>query len=173
MSTLAGNLAYGGLFTFERWSPGGVRRIWRRTFRNGITTAGLNYAQETCFRSGAALATWYAGLIDNTGYSALAAADTMSSHAGWTELTDYNESTRQQWSPGAASNGVLVNASAMTFTFSATKTLKGGFIVSNSTKGGTTGTLWATGLADSALTFYAGEIARVTYSLTAAAGAGS
>lgn len=162
----------GGVFTWERLSPDG-EVVASGSFPNGITTAALNDVLEVYFRSGSQKASWYAGLISGTSYSALSAADTMSSHSGWTEATAYSNSTRPQWSPAAASGGITLNSSAFSYTFTAEATVKGFFVVSNSTKSGTTGTLLATGLFDSDQTFQSGEILRGYYQLTAAAGSGS
>ena len=50
-------------------------------FWNGITTAGINNLFNVYFGATSKAAAWYMGLIASSGYSALAAADTMSSHA--------------------------------------------------------------------------------------------
>ena len=89
---------------------------------------------------------WFAG--DQRGRERIdaAAADTMSSHAGWTEVTDYDEASRQTLSLGSVSAGSVNNsASKAVFTISATVTVGGAFVVSNSTKSGTTGTLLGIG----------------------------
>ena len=138
-----------------------------------IVTVALNHDLETEFRSGTPVTTWYIGLIDSSGYTAVATADTMSSHAGWTEITDYSESTRVAWSPGAAAAGVIVNGTLASFTFTAAKTVKGLFLTSVSTKGGTTGTLFLTALADTEMAMTSGEVLKVQLTLTAAAGVGS
>lgn len=162
----------GGVFRWEAVGLDGLVRA-RGWMPNGITTAALNDLLEVYFRSGSQKASWYAGLISSTSYSALAAADTMSSHSGWTEATAYTPSTRPQWSPGAASSGVVLNSAAFTYTFTAEATVKGFFVASDSTKSGTTGTLLATGLFSSDQTFQTGEVLRGFYQLTAAAGSGS
>jgi hypothetical protein len=114
---------------------------------NGITDAGLANVVSVEFAAGTQITAWFAGLIDLASFSALANADTMASHAGWIENTNYSESVRQTWS-AVASGPTVTNSAAMVFTINATVTIKGAFIVSNSTKGGTTGTLWATALFD-------------------------
>lgn len=125
---------------------------------NGITNEGKNRILDTMFfgASQIAAASWYKGLIDLTSFSTLAAGDTMSSHAGWIELTSYTEATRPGWGPGAASGQATTNATPTTFSINATCTCKGIFVVSNNTKGGTTGVLWATG------TFSGGDVALVS-----------
>jgi hypothetical protein len=111
---------------------------------NAATTLGLNYLLDAGFRAVTPITTWYISLINDSGFSAVSAGDTMSSHAGWTELTNYTESTRPQWSPAAASGGIVQNTTAISFTISGARTVRGLFVTSVNTKGGTTGTLWAT-----------------------------
>lgn len=139
----------------------------REVTHNGITTVGKNSLFDVAFRAQTQLTAWYFGLIDNASYSALAAGDTMSSHAGWIEVTAYDESTRPQWSPDAASGGAITNSTAVTFNINATKTLKGMFVVSNSTKGGTSGVLWATALFNSDKSVVDDDQIKLTYQLSA------
>lgn len=137
-----------------------VMRFW-----NGITTAGINNLFNVYFGATSKAAAWYMGLIASSGYSALAAADTMSSHAGWTEETsNYSQATRPQWTPASASGGSVSNSTSVDFTITGSVTAKGVFVVNENTKGGTTGTLWATALftsGDQALVN--GQTLKVTY----------
>ncbi|MBA4019202.1 MAG: hypothetical protein C0483_18710 [Pirellula sp.] len=134
-------------------------------FWNGITTAGINNLFNVYFGATSKAAAWYMGLIASSGYSALAAGDTMSSHAGWTEETsNYSQATRPQWTPASASGASVSNSSSVDFTITGSVTVKGIFLVDNSTKSGTTGTLWATALftsGDQALVN--GQTLKVTY----------
>mgnify|MGYP000971903817 CR=1 FL=1 len=134
-------------------------------FFNGITTAGINNLFNVYFGATSKAAAWYMGLIGSSGYSALAAADTMSSHGGWTEEhTNYSQATRPQWTPASASGGSVSNSSSVDFTITGSVTVKGIFLVDNSTKNGSTGTLWATALftsGDQALVN--GQTLKVTY----------
>jgi hypothetical protein len=127
-------------------------------FKNAATVAGMNYLAETGFRSGTAVANWYVGLIAATGFTALDEDDTAGSHAGWTEATWYNEATRRQWSPTAAAGGLL-EAAILTFTNSSggSQQVRGIFVVSVNTKGGSTGTLWATAAEESNRTIGDGQ----------------
>lgn len=120
-----------------------LRDEWE--LRNAAVTVGLNYLLDAGFRNQTVVTAWYIGLIDNSGFSALSAADTMSSHAGWSEFTDYDEAARQAWTiANAAASGSLATSTAASFTISATGSVRGMFLTSSSTKSGTTGTLWAT-----------------------------
>lgn len=127
---------------FQHFRKG--RLIDEETVMNGITTAGKNSLLDIMFRAQTQLTAWYFGLIDNAGFTALADADVANSHTGWVEVTTYDEATRPQWSPDAAASAAISNTTAVTFNINATKTLNGMFIISQNTKGGTTGILWAT-----------------------------
>lgn len=136
---------------------------------NGITDVGLNKILDDMFDGGSAASpsgTWYCGLIDNSGFTALAAADTMASHGGWSESTAYTESNRVTWGVGAASSRSVTNASTMDFSINATVTINGIFIVDNNTKGGTSGTLWATASFSSAVSATNGDTLKVTYTVS-------
>ncbi len=156
-----------GWFHVEKRDVDGTL-LWEEDFPNGVTTEGLNDILEVHFRSGSQHTAWYAGLVDNAGFSAYSAADTMASHSGWTESSAYGESVRQTYSPGAASGGVISNSSAMVFTANTTVTIKGAFITTVSTKGGTTGKLWATGSFSVAQALTNLQTLSLTYSLTVA-----
>lgn len=132
---------------------------------NGITNIGRNSVLDVYFRNQTQLPNWYVGLIQDGGYTGLAAGDTMASHAGWTEFTGYDEATRVAWSPGAASSQSITNATAMTFTINTGDTLKGIFVNSVSTKSGTTGTLWSTALFSSDPVVESSDQFKLTYTL--------
>lgn len=167
-SPLTDSLVRTGRFCLEKWE--GRRLLGRVWYPNGIISASIDDLNNKYFRNGTPPSAWYMGLIDNTGFSALSSSDSMSSHAGWTEITSYSESTRPQWSPGASASGVLVNATRVEFTATADISVRGSFIVSNSTKGGTTGTLWSTGVRSSAIEYKTGQIVKAFYQLTSRAG---
>lgn len=138
-------------------------------FPNDIVNQGKNSLFEVYFHDGTPIASssWFIGLISNSGYSALAAGDTMSSHGGWTEFTGFSQSTRVAWGPGAAASQSITNSSPATFDITSSGTAKGIFVVSNSTKGGTTGTLWSTALFTADVPVSNGDQLRVTYTVSA------
>lgn len=97
------------------------------------------------------------------------AADTMASHAPWTESAAYSQSTRPAFTPGSISGGSVDNsASQATFTINVNNTLIGGlFLVNNSTISGTSGTLY--GMAPFSVSFRqlnSGDSLAVTATLT-------
>lgn len=130
----------------------------------------MNYATLVSELRDDPLARGYAGLTDGT--PTAAAGDTMSSHAGWVEVTAYDEAARQTLTLGSVSAGSVDNsASKAVFTISANATIVGGaFIVSNSTKGGTTGVLYGIGaFSGGDRTLADGDTITITITATAAA----
>ena len=144
-------LAPEAVYTFQCVRDGKV--IWEDTFHNTVVTVGKNDVLNKYFSNTAAGAC-YLGLISSTGYSAIAAGDTMSSHAGWTEAGNANAPTytaprktlTAAWA--AASAGSMSTSSAQSFAITGTGTVKGAFINigGSSTIDNTTGILYSAGL---------------------------
>lgn len=148
----------------------GVEPIWTcPDFNNGITDEGIHYVLEVAFRSDAMtpeaqIAPWFAGLINNSGYTAVAPGDTMASHTGWTELTTYSETDRPTVPfDAAASRAILASIS---WSISGSVTVKGIFITSDDVKSGTTGTLFSTALFGTPPSLVNGNVLTANYSLT-------
>lgn len=162
-----GKMGLAGCYTVELIRGGKV--IHREVVPNGITDVGIDDLFSSGFQDAASKRTgWAIGLIDNAGFTALAAADTMASHAGWVESTAYDEATRVAWNPAAASGKSISNSSARTFTLSATGTIYGVFVSSNNTKGGTTGILFSTAAFSAPIPVNDDDTIQLTYTLTGA-----
>ena len=155
----------GGKFVFQLWE--GDKKLVDKTISNGIVLTSINDLWEVYFRGGTQSSTWYIGLIDNTGYTAVNnSTDTMSSHSGWTELhTEYSEATRPEWSTDAAASQTIANSGKAIFTFTSSGDIRGFFITSDNTKNGTTGTLWSTAVLDVVQAVQPGQEGKVFYSL--------
>lgn len=147
------------------------RLKWVDEFDNLVVTAGLNDSLDKHFKGSSYNAAWYVGLTDGT--PTFAAGDTMDgAHAGWTEVTAYDEAVRQTLTLGAVAAGSVDNsASKAVFTISTNGTTIGGaFVVNNSTKGGATGTLYGGGaFAAGDKVLDDGDTLSVTVTLTATA----
>lgn len=143
--------------------------IWVDEGPNLIVTTGRNKLLDETLSGSGYTAAWYMGLIDNAGFSAIAAADTMASHAGWAESTAYDEGARPTISFAAASAGSKATSAAVVFTISGTVTINGVFITTVSTKGGSTGTLFAGKSFSATRAVVDNDVLNVTYtaSLTA------
>lgn len=133
---------------------------------NGIVDVGLNHILDTEFVSGAQITTWYIGLVDNAAFSAFADADTMASHTGWAESSAYSDGTRPEWGPDAADSRAVSNTTTADFNIDDTATIKGLFVTSNNTKGGSTGTLWSTAAFGSTVNVADGDVLKVTYTVS-------
>ena len=164
MRGLADRIMFRNTFKVKHIRGGKV--IGEYEMLNGIVDVGLHYLLDTSFRATTQLTSWFLGIVDNSGFSAFAAADTTASHAGWTEFTAYSEGTRGAWTPPAAATRTLSNTTTVDFTMSGGGTLKGLFLASDNTKGGTTGTLWATAAFAASVAVLASDIVRATYSIT-------
>lgn len=118
---------------------------WRDVIENLVVDAGINDMLDKYFRGSSYTASHYIGLTG--GSPTFNAADTMSSHSGWSEVTAYSQSTRPQATWGTVSGKQVSNSgSPAQFTINANNTTIGGaFITTNNTKGGTTGTLYGGG----------------------------
>ena len=141
-----GHAKAGGVFTIEcRDSEGNLK--WSDSIHNLVVNVGLQDMNTKYFTGSSYTAAWYLGLYGSGSTNDPAASDTMSSHAGWTEVTAYSQATRPACSFGTASTAnpsVISNSgSAATFSINATTTVGGAFLTSNNTKGGTTGILFS------------------------------
>jgi len=91
----------GGIFTVTCVGADGVEK-WSDTFPNLVVNVGLQDMNAKYFQGSGYTAAWYLGLVQGPGSgTTFAAADTLASHAGWTELV-----------PGTAYTG---NRKAVTF----------------------------------------------------------
>lgn len=108
-----------------------------------ITSEGLNLALNVLFGAVAKPTTWYVGFISATSFTGTSGSDTMASHAGWTEYTDYAEASRPTLTFGAASGANIGNPTVVEITPNADADVVGFFLTTNATKGGTTGYLFA------------------------------
>lgn len=136
----------GGVFKVQCFDKDGLLK-WEAESHNLVVNGGLQDMNAKYFTGSSYTATWYLGLYGSGSTNNPAAGDTMSSHAGWTEVTAYSQSTRPTCTfgtPTTANPSVATNsASPATYSINATTTVGGAFLTSNNTKGGTTGTLFS------------------------------
>lgn len=134
-----------GRYQIECYDANGNLK-WRDEIKNLVTTAGKNDALEKYLAGSGYTAAWYLGLVSATGYTTGAnVADTMASHGGWTEDQNYSQANRPTAAFASASAGSKALSSPLSFSITGATTIKGCFLVSNSTKGGTTGVLYSAG----------------------------
>jgi len=135
----------GGVFAIECIDKDGNLK-WKAESKNLVVNQGLQTMNAVYFTSGTQITTWYVGLITGPGSgTTIAAGDTLASHAGWTEYTDYsgNRKTATFATPTTADPSVVTNsASPASFGISgAGGTVAGAFLASVAT--GTSGTLFS------------------------------
>lgn len=127
---------------------------WRDVIENVVATVGKNLALDT-FLAGAAYTAVgpFMGLISSVSFTAVAAGDTMASHAGWLEAGGANAPTYSGnrktavWS--AAASGAKALSAPLSFAVTSTGIIKGAFLCFGSgalnTKDNAAGVLWSAG----------------------------
>lgn len=133
------------------------------SFPNMWPTAALNDILQVYFNASSQRTLWYMGLIDNAGFSALAASDVITSHGGWVENSNYGAATRPVVSFSGASGGQIATSSPIAFAITSSVVIRGAFLVSDNTKGGSSGILGPTGLLGSLETLSSGQALSLTY----------
>ena len=172
-----------GVFDVEHWRSGELLGTFR--VNNGVTNEGKNALFNVFFDADTQITTWYMILVDNSGYTALAAGDTYDdidqAGNGWDEFKTYTDAgnsdstvTRPVWNPDAASGQSISNSSQVIFDVTGTATVKGLAIVgggaASNTKGdhASDGTLWSTALFDQGDTAVInGDQLKITYTVSA------
>jgi hypothetical protein len=139
-------LSGGGKFKVVCFDKDGNLK-WQTESHNLVVNVGLQDMNDKYFSGSGYTAAWYIGLYGSGSTNDPAAGDTMSSHSGWTEVTDYSQTERPTATFGsatAADPSVIDNSgSVAVFTINGTTTVGGAFLTSNDTKGGTTGILFS------------------------------
>jgi len=158
----------GGMFTVQCFDKDGVLK-WEATKNNLVVNVGLKDMNEKYFSGSAYTAAWYVGLYGAAASNNPAAGDTMSSHAGWVEVTAYSQATRPVTTFSAATTAdpsVITNAANVAqFSITGTTVVGGAFLINNNTKGGTTGVLFSAAdfQAPGDRSVVSGDIINVTY----------
>lgn len=133
--------AFSNYYTVECFDAGGNLK-WTDTSKNTVVNVGLDDVLDKYLKGSTYTASFFVGLTDGT--PTIAATDTMASHAGWVEVhSEYSEGTRETLTLGTVSSQSVDNsASKASFSITGSTTVGGLFITTNSTKNGSTGTLY-------------------------------
>lgn len=161
----------------------GGRTINEISIPNLITNEGKNDILGVYFHADTQLTTWYLGLLDGAGFSAVAATDTYDNidqaGNGWDEFVDYTDRnnadsavTRPVWVEQAPSGQAITNSTLAIYDFTDAGTVQGLAVVagaSAATKGdhsaGTGHKLWAATEFASPIPVSMGDDLSVTYSV--------
>lgn len=140
---------------------------WQDAIENLVVTEGRNKTLDLVLGTGANTSV----RMGLKGTGTVAAGDTIASHAGWSEITDYS-GNRPTPSFSAASSGSKTTSSAVSFSITGTATVAGCFILldGSATPGNTgSGVLFSAGDFSSSKSVVNGDTIAVTYtaSLTA------
>lgn len=136
--------------------------------RNIVVNEGLNHTLSVLVAGGTQVNPWSIGLFEGN-YTPVATDTAANITANSTECVAYDEATRQTYVEAAPSGQSVTNsANKATFTMNAPKTVYGAFLVSLSTKSGTTGTLLAASRFSASRNVVDNDQLLVTYTLAAA-----
>ena len=134
----------GGIFTVTCYDKDGNLK-WQESAHNLVVNEGLQDMNDKYFSGSGYTAAWYLGLVTGPGGSnTYAAADTLASHAGWSEDTSYsgNRKAVTFGSATSADPSVINNSgSPSQFSMTGTTTIAGAFLASVAT--GTSGVLFS------------------------------
>lgn len=136
----------GGVFTARCIAPDGTIK-WEVSKPNLVVNQGLQDMNTKYFKGATYTAAWYIGLYGSGASNNPTANDTAALHPGFTEVTPYSNATRPAVTFGTATTAdpsVISNsASPASFSINATSTVGGAFLISDNTKGGTSGVLFS------------------------------
>lgn len=165
-------------FHFDYELVRGGRVIDRWCSENQVTTEGAKSLLDVYFGAGTQITTWYCALISGASYSTTPAITNVASNLngtgnGWAECSaSYapNYSTPSStsrgtisWSNASGTSTVdKVSSASVDFTFSASGTVKGAFIVSNGTRLNNTGVLYSASLFSADKTVASSDILKVS-----------
>jgi hypothetical protein len=143
-NSVSASMMAGGVYHVQCFDKDGNLK-WEDKAHNLVVNQGLKDMNDKYFSGAAYTAAWYLGLVTGPGSgTTFAAADTLASHAGWTEFTNYSGS-RGAVTFGAATTAdpsVITNPSPVQFTITgAGGTVAGAFLASVSS--GTSGILFS------------------------------
>ena len=134
----------GGVFTITCYDKDGNLK-WEDSAKNLVVNEGLKDMNDKYFSGSGYTAAWYLGLITGpSSGTSFVAGDTLATHGGWTEDTNYS-GNRKAVTFGAATTAdpsVISNSgSPAQFTMNGTTTIAGAFLTTVAS--GTSGILFS------------------------------
>lgn len=140
----------GGVFVFEAYDKDGKLK-WRDEAKNLTTNTGRQDMNTKYFTGTTYTAAWYVGLVNNSPTPSYDVTDTMASHAGWVETTDYSGTDRITADFGTATSAdpsVIANTAGSggtvaVFNITGTVTIDGAFLTATEDNSTNTGILFS------------------------------
>src|SRR5574343_560680 len=155
-------LKVGGVFEAECYDRDGNLK-WKDVAKNLVVNAGLNHILDVIFHGTTQVNPWYVGLkLTGT----VKAADTLASHASWSEATVYSGNRPAYVEAAASGQSITNSANKASFTIDAAATVAGAFVASASA--GTSGTLMCAANFTAPRGVESGDTLEVTYTISAA-----
>jgi len=121
---IGAGVKFGGRFLVKCFGPDG-RLKWQDVAENLVVNEGLEKILDDVFTGGAdaRITTWYLGLTAAT--PSPAAEDTLGTHGGWTEFTNYT-GDRKEWVEVRADRELSNTANRASFDITANSSVIGG-----------------------------------------------
>jgi hypothetical protein len=159
----------GGFFTIEHVRNGEV--IHTEDSTNIVVDEGLTYILDTALSAATQKTSWYIGIFKNN-YTPIAgnvAATFAGSGVANEVSTEVDETARPAWTEAGVSSKTITNsASPAAFTANTSVSVYGAFLISDSTMGGTSGTLCAASKFSSVRNLLNTDVLNITYTLSIA-----
>lgn len=137
----------GGTFHFQCFDKDGNLK-WEDSAKNLVVNVGLQDMNTQYFKGVSYSAAWYIGLVQGPASgNTYAAGDTLASHIGWTEDTNYSGGNRATATFGTATTAdpsVIDNSgSVAVFSITGTTTVAGAFLTKTQSNSSTSGLLFS------------------------------
>jgi len=159
-------LAVGGVFSGQIVRNGEV--IDEFECPNLVVDQGLNHLLGAAFAGQTQVNPWYLGVFEGN-YTPVASVTAANIVSASTECVAYTEATRPEFNEAAPAGKQVTNsANKAQFTFNATKTIYGAFLISDAAKGAGGGTLFSAARFASPKGVVATDQLLLTYTFTAA-----
>ena len=150
-NSVSASMMAGGVYHVQCFDKDGNLK-WEDKAHNLVVNQGLKDMNDKYFSGAAYTAAWYLGLVTGPGSgTTFAAGDTLASHAGWTEFTNYSGNrgavtfgAATTADPSVINNAVATGGTPAVFTMSSNaQTIAGAFLCSVTS--GTSGILFSAG----------------------------
>lgn len=166
-----GMVDLGGVFHFKCYDKDGNLK-WEDSTHNLVVNQGLKDLNDKYFAGAGYSATWYLGLVNASPAPSYAAGDTLASHGGWAEVTDYSGNRKPvTFGTSTLADPAVISNTAVPSQFSMTGsvTVAGAFLCSVAT--GSAGVLFSVSSlqAPGSRILVSGDTLVVTYEFSAGA----